>query len=97
MITSRIVPSAAGLQLPNPVTTDLPELQKTSDIVFGQWKLAAHEGTNRIHYIIGWSITNKDTPSIIRRALQSVGQNTLEKYPQCSFTMDSEAGQALLG
>lgn len=98
MITSQYSPRNSGALLPSPVTDGFPDLQKASDIAFGLWTWAAQTRTSNLRYLVLWSITNRESASIIRRALLNAGPAVrLGYYPGYTFAMESEAGKALLG
>jgi hypothetical protein len=99
MMLAQLYSPATEAEFRNPKVEvdDLPDLQFTSDIAFGQWTLAAGTKTNQLRYVIPYSVRNKDTPGVVRRALQSLRKDGLETWPGVSFGMNTEAAQALLG
>jgi hypothetical protein len=96
MISKQYSPRTTGAQLPNPNTNDFPEIRKASDIVFGVWASKAGNRIQNVRFMVVWSAVNIETASIIRRALDSVGQ-PLNNYPGYSFDMLGQQGQAILG
>lgn len=80
-----------------PPVTVLPDLQQTSDVIWGQWILQAKERANNIRYYIVNAITNSATGPIIQSALESADAAPLKKWPGHSFGMDTDEGKALLG
>lgn len=98
MSTSSFSPKDSGALITPKVTDGFPELQKASDIIYGQWYLAAGAYVANVRYIISWYVTNDRTQYLVRRALQGAQGNTLlNYYPGQTFTMDTPAGMALLG
>lgn len=92
MMISQVSPQNAGMIYG--ITSDFPELQKVSDVVFLQWQAVAGNYLPRINCIISYSITNRETPAAISRAL---GNSPYAYWPGSTYTMDTEEGQALLG
>jgi hypothetical protein len=96
MITSSYNPVISGGELVPPVKSDFPELAKLSDIVFGQWTLAAGSQTPNLRFILIYNIRNEKTAPIIRRALRTYNQG-LGVWPGSSFPIGTDAAKALLG
>ena len=76
--------------------TELPDLQKLSDMMWMMWEyyVPASQRTN-LDFIMSLSISNPMSLSIIRRAFDSEGQ-VLTAIPY-KFDPNSDGGLALLG
>ena len=80
-----------------PVPQDqLPQLQRASDITYGMWKDKAGDKVGGIRYILNWGVQNAQTQAVIRRALDSMGED-LNYWPGVSWPADSEQAKAILG
>ncbi|KAF2014147.1 hypothetical protein BU24DRAFT_492854 [Aaosphaeria arxii CBS 175.79] len=80
-----------------PPITNIPDLKRSSDILWGQWTLHTKGNVGNVRYLISNAVTNVDTGPIIQRAIESVNASPLKKWPGVSFSSMSEQGRALLG
>ena len=82
-----------------PPVTELPELQRSSDILYGEWAEAARTANSdirNIKYVMVWSMSNTGSTSAVSKALEIVGK-PLENWPGTQFDMNSSEGRAMLG
>ncbi|KAF1844111.1 uncharacterized protein K460DRAFT_262190, partial [Cucurbitaria berberidis CBS 394.84] len=75
----------------------MPELQRSSDITWGQWKMCAGEKAENLHHIIIHASTNTTTQRAIRRACHELGKDRPMVWPGYRIRLDTEVGKALLG
>lgn len=86
-----------------PQPGELPELQSLSDLLWAGWYRGSQPQNSRnpdvanVKYLISVQITNRESLSIIQRALTAVKKDSVSLWPGDSFNMDSAEGQALLG
>lgn len=95
MISKQYSPAHEGPNR-NPPVTELPDLQRSSDIVFGQWASIAQGNTKNIKYIAIWSLTNVQSASAVAKALSNT-DSKIGNWPGVSFNMDTPEGKGLLG
>lgn len=96
MAMDRISPNHAALKRTPPVQ-ELPQLKQFSDVASIFWfREAVGEQIRNIRYFFSLMINNKQTQSIIVRALQKVGK-TLQPWPGHTLRSDSEEYSAILG
>ncbi|KAF2794315.1 hypothetical protein K505DRAFT_361196 [Melanomma pulvis-pyrius CBS 109.77] len=95
MISKQYSPAYEGPNRSPPVT-ELPNLQHSSDIVFGQWTSIAQGNTKNIKYIVIWSLANMQSASAVAKALSNTNSE-IGNWPGASFNMDTPEGKALLG
>lgn len=74
---------------------ELPGMQKLSDMLFAMWEFVPPADRGNINYFLSLAIENPVTLALIRRALDSEGQE-LSTSPYRMET-SSEGGLALLG
>ena len=80
-----------------------PKLRALSDLLWAGWYRGSqpsdrnNANLGNIKYLIGMSVTNAETNSIILRALKAKGKSDIALWPGVDFDMSEEEGQALLG
>ncbi|ORY17260.1 hypothetical protein BCR34DRAFT_51085 [Clohesyomyces aquaticus] len=81
-----------------PPVTDLPDLRRASDIIWGQWVQHAGKNANKLRFFVTVTVTNEEALSIVERAIRSLDPGRgPEKYPGVSFSMDADEGKGILG
>lgn len=95
--------AAQGLWRKKPQVKELPHIRSSSDISWALWVRAVRNTPGArpqdIKYLCNMMIINKETNQLIKRAMQTL-TSPLEGpigWPGHDFSMDTEAGKALLG
>ncbi|KAJ4312391.1 hypothetical protein N0V94_007458 [Neodidymelliopsis sp. IMI 364377] len=93
----RQAPQTTGIKYRTPpiAREGLPSLQRYSDVAWLFWAKHA-ASTKKLKYFLSLAISNEETQRAVRRALQSVKADYCP-WPGTTFSVDSEAGRALLG
>ncbi|KAF1969637.1 hypothetical protein BU23DRAFT_476177 [Bimuria novae-zelandiae CBS 107.79] len=82
---------------------DLPQVRSLSDLLFAGWLTGSHprNGQNPnlygLKYIFMIDIVNRETVSVMKRALASRGKDRPSVWPGDDFNVADAEGQALLG
>ncbi|CBX92211.1 hypothetical protein IAQ61_000390 [Plenodomus lingam] len=81
-----------------PTTAELPHLRAISDIAWGMWNRAGPSNKD-VKYLIVTQILNPTTRELIARAYKTLDppQGQDKVWPGVEFSMETEAGQAMLG
>lgn len=83
-----------------PPKEQLPALRSSSDIAWGFWNRLSAANLGNIHKFLSMHIVNRETQSIILRAIASTGATSLNDvpvWPGISFNAQYEQFFALLG
>jgi hypothetical protein len=85
-----------------PAAEELPAICSVSDIAWAFWNRVhadGGEGLNNVRYMFVTMIINKETNQHVKRALSTLSppKEEVEGWPGHEFSMDSDAGKALLG
>ncbi|KAI4949425.1 hypothetical protein J4E91_005164 [Alternaria rosae] len=81
-----------------PQTSELPELRASSDFAWGLWnKIRGKDDLGDIRKIFSLYISNKETQSIIDRALAKQDIKEPKKWPGTEIDPKSEGGLAIIG
>jgi len=81
-----------------PKTSELPELRASSDFAWGLWnKLRGKDNLSDIRKIFSLYINNKETQSIIDKAVAKQKIKELKKWPGTEIDPKSEEGLAIIG
>lgn len=81
-----------------PQTPELPELRASSDFAWGLWnKIRGKDNLGDIRKIFSLYISNKETQSIIDRALAKQDIQEPKKWPGTEIDPKSEGGLAIIG
>ncbi|KAI4645724.1 hypothetical protein J4E93_005302 [Alternaria ventricosa] len=81
-----------------PKTSELPELRASSDFAWGLWnKLRGKDNLGDIRKIFSLYINNKETQSIIDKAIAKQAIKELKKWPGTEIDPKSEEGLAIIG
>lgn len=96
MTLSRYSPQTRARDRRPPVpATELPHLQRSSDIIWTQWEEITHASSN-LKWIVMAQITNDQTLQVLRRALAEVNR-VLQLFPGTWFGSGTEQFQAIMG
>jgi len=82
-----------------PLPEELPHIRSFSDISWAYWNRAAAGNIQGIKYFMAAMVINKETNQYIRRILSELTppEEETKTWPGHEFSMDSDAGKALLG
>jgi len=76
-------------------SSELPEMQKSSDMMWAQWEFYIPENKrHNVQYFITLSIENPTTLALMRRALDARGKDLTRRGER--FEMSTDEGKALL-
>jgi len=81
-----------------PKASELPELRASSDFAWGLWnKIRGQDNLGDIRKIFSLYIANKETQSIIDKAIAKQSIKELKKWPGTEIDPKSEEGLAIIG